>query len=853
MTAHTDYLTAAIAYIERGMYVLPLVPGQKEPFAPLAPHGFKSATTDRETVKRWWTQHPDCNIGIACGSSGIVAVDVDPRNGGDETLAKLEALHGPLTSSVHALTGGGGQHIIYRAEPGLDLPGKAGEGIDLKASGYIVAPPSLHPSGKRYAWADGCSPADGCTPSPMPDWLRSMARKPRPAPEPVVRRAVGGDADHRQLIADLRGALEFIDSTDRDSWVSIGHALKCLGDDGFSLWLEWSQPSPAWRAGDEKQWAGFKPQHTSHKAVFTEAQRNGWRNPAKGTAPHVTARDDFAGQLGRTFTPLDTGEWNPVLLAAAEADAAVPGEVDLEDNHRNVPKPSPDCLYGLVGDVARTAHAANREVNQYAAAASFMVALSAGLGRGCFLNIGDDFHHPRAFVLHVGRSGRGRKGTSTKLTTRIVRDLKERHPDVGFQDHNGGLSSREGLVMMIHDGYKEGKNEVAPIVDKRLLIIESEFANVLHQSSRDGNTLSAALRDAWDGQSIKPAVKTNPVHATRPHINLMGHITPSELLELMKSRELTNGFANRFMMIWAEQSELDPFPSYTPKDVLAELTDRMADVLRFAKADRWVDRDQTRMQLSPDARKLYSNTYRNELQERNGGESVAGLLTRRAPYLLRLAMLFALTDKSHTIEKHHLEVALCWVRYWSESVRYIFASAKAEAEAEQANDAAEKIVAFLTERDKATRTEITKDCFKCRETKSVIDAAIQELLQANPPLIEVATLPRKSGTGSGTKIYRKTAAKSANSANSGSGVEVLADLGGAQSLQTLQTLGDRERAVNSAKRDFAPDFADFAEFANSEKAGKSEAQHHSLQTLQSLHGFSEKTVSAGDDDDCEVM
>jgi hypothetical protein len=122
--------------------------------------------------------------------------------------------------------------------------------------------------------------------------------------------------------------------------------------------------------------------------------------------------------------------------------------------------------------------------------------------------------------------------------------------------------------MMIHDGYTKGTGnnmkEIPAVQDKRLFILETEFANVLQQSSREGNTLSAALRDAWDGRGIKPAIKHNSVGVSRPHVNLIGHITPSELLESMKARELSNGFANRFMMIWAEQVAIEPFPKARP-------------------------------------------------------------------------------------------------------------------------------------------------------------------------------------------------------------------------------------------------------------------------------------------------
>ena len=517
------------------------------------------------------------------------------------------------------------------------------------------------------------------------------------------------------------------------------------------------------------------------------------------------------------------------------------------DPHRNAPRPHDGCLYGLVGEVARAACAANKEVNPHAAALAFMTLLAAGLGRGCFLPIGDDWHHPRLFALHVGRSGRGRKGTSTKLATRIGKVMEERHRDVSFQRHSGGLSSREGLVMKIHDGYKDGKNEVEPIYDKRLWILESEFANTLHQTAREGNTLSAALRDAWDGTSIKPATKNAPVSASKPHINLLGHITPSELVGMMKARELSNGFANRFLIFWAEQGELDPFPSYTPKETIEALSDRLADILRFARADRFVETDHTGLQLDPAASNRYAALYRGEFQDRSGGDLVAGLLVRRAPYLLRLAMLFALTDKTTIIGLHHLNAALHWVRYWAESVRFIFASAAQEAAFEKTQETAKRIVEFLGERGQATRTELTRVCFKGKVSRDVLDEAIDELLKANPPVIEVEQQARKGGSGSSTKIYRKTKAKPANSAKCVAGACLQPE------NETLRSLRTQRNAVNTplpeptAETDCTPDFADFAEFAANQQAAQSEAESQSSQTSQSSRESVEAAVMPADD------
>lgn len=441
-------------------------------------------------------------------------------------------------------------------------------------------------------------------------------------------------------------------------------------------------------------------------------------------------------------------------------------EDETLDNHRNVPKPDPACLYGLVGEVAR-AGGDTTEANPFAIAANFITFLSCAVGRGPFMYVGNTRHHSRQFMLHIGRSGRGRKGDAVSLISRIEWAVRKLNPNATPQVHRGGLSSREGLVYLIHDGFTEGKTEIEAIHDKRLMVIESEFANVLHQSKREGNTLSAALRDCWDGVSMKPATKSSRLWATDPHIALIGAVTPSELLGLMASRELTNGFANRFLMFWAERTKILAFPRATPQGVVDALAERVLEVLKFCQAEHWAEKDNMQVEFSLDARKRYEALYKGELNDNSAGERITALIERRAPMLLRLAMLFALCDMATTVEVHHVNAALAWVRFSVDSIKFIFGSAADEVAVAETNDTALRIVDYLKANVRASRKEFTKVCFQGHTSKSRIDAALDELLSSNPPRIKVESIPRPKGSpGSATKIYQLTGANSANSANS---------------------------------------------------------------------------------------
>lgn len=424
------------------------------------------------------------------------------------------------------------------------------------------------------------------------------------------------------------------------------------------------------------------------------------------------------------------------------------------DTHRNAPQPDPICLYGLVGDVAR-AGSEGTETNAHAIAANFIAYLSCAIGRGVYLPIGNTRHHTRLFCLHIGRSGRGRKGDAVSLVLRI--DAALRAIDDAFvpQVHRGGLSTREGLAALIHDGYLQGRQDVPAIEDKRLWVVESEFANVLHQGRRDGNTLSAALRDCWDGIDLKPATKSNRVYASDPHVCLSGAISPSELRGLMSAREMSNGFANRFLMIWAERSRMLPFPKETPQAVVEHLARRTLEVLAFVRAAQHDEREHLKMELSPQAQWRYAQLYRGELHDGIDDGAIGALLERSAPMLLRLAMLMALTDLQTRIDAQHIDAAMAWIRHATASVRFVFVSAAEDARLAQVLELSNRVLAFLNEHGQATRSQISSECFRGKVPKARIDASLEHLLASTPPKITVQWGERADGApGAPQRVYR---------------------------------------------------------------------------------------------------
>ncbi len=390
-----------------------------------------------------------------------------------------------------------------------------------------------------------------------------------------------------------------------------------------------------------------------------------------------------------------------------------------------------EALRGLSGRFVELA-CRKSEADPAAVAITFLCRFAVECGPRPFLYVGDSKHHARIIGAIVGASSKSRKGTSGKPVERLF-GMEEIAVDDQFllaRVSPGPLSSGEGLIYAVRDpvtmwkvNKETGVGEeivIDPgVSDKRIFILDEEFAACLIATRRDGNTISTILRSSWDSGNLEPLTKSNRIKATGAHIGIVTHITLAELNRRMEEVEAFSGFANRILWVCARRQGVVPFPEPMPTQELASL---QWDLKRTIEAARIMEE----MVLDPAARSMWQEVYPDLSAD---GSGLVGCVTDRAEaQVLRLAMIYSLTEASAVIRADHLESALAMWRYCEESARFIFAG-------REVNPFAGKILDLLRSSDGMSTTDIY-DAFDRHITKRQLEEAVTELVSQKKIEIE---------------------------------------------------------------------------------------------------------------------
>jgi len=358
-----------------------------------------------------------------------------------------------------------------------------------------------------------------------------------------------------------------------------------------------------------------------------------------------------------------------------------------EDDLNSIPLPEPPewpvldqkALHGILGDIVTTIEP-ETEADPVGILVSTLVVFGNAIGRDAYYPIEGSQHAGNLFSVMVGDSSRGRKGTSLGRTLSLF-DAAD--PDWRTDCITNGLSSGEGLIWAVRDptevtepvkdkstitGYQTVVKDPGAD-DKRLLVLEPEFAQTLKVLKREGNTLSPVIRQAWDGGNLTVMTKNNSSKASDTHISILGHITRPELAKTLGDTDCFNGFANRILWCLVRRHKLLPDGGNGLE--IDPLREKITQAVARARTIGVMKR-------TPQARELWHQLYPELTAEKPG--LYGAVVGRGEAQTLRLSMLYALLDGSTVIDVCHLEAATAVWRYSETSARIIFNSDDATAD-----------------------------------------------------------------------------------------------------------------------------------------------------------------------------
>ncbi|MHB8505951.1 MAG: DUF3987 domain-containing protein, partial [Acidimicrobiales bacterium] len=313
--------------------------------------------------------------------------------------------------------------------------------------------------------------------------------------------------------------------------------------------------------------------------------------------------------------------------------------------------PAPTVFAGPVGDLVE-ALAPHTEADPAAVLAQLVVAVGSMIGPGPYYQVGASRHGTNEFAVLVGPSGSGRKGSAWDMVDAVCARVD---PAWAAGRVVSGLSSGEGLIWHLRDD--------AGDTDRRLLVLEAEFAAALKGTARDTSTLSPVLRNAWDGRVLQVLTKHDPARATGAHVSVIGHITADELVRYLSVTELANGFVNRFLLIACRRARLLPEGGDLDLDAQQPLLARLADTMCWARGQR-------RLRFDDHARDIWWDLYPSLSAPRPG---LSGAICARAEaHVVRLALIYALLDRGEQIAARHLTSALALWDYAERTTAFVF-------------------------------------------------------------------------------------------------------------------------------------------------------------------------------------
>lgn len=655
--------------------------------------------------------------------NGYIVIDIDPRNGGFESYAKMAFDYEAVSGFVVA-TGGGGKHIYFKAPENTALSSAVQHlpGVDFKSSGYVVGAGSLHASGLEYEAIKG----HPCDVGDAPQCLIELLKKPDRYRAKTSLGTIDVSAD------DVRAMISHIDADcDYDTWIRCGMAINhTLNGDGFEIWDEWSKSG--------KKYSGY-PQLERH-----------WHSFGKSGSP-VT--------LGTLIHHAEQGGYKQQVSVEFQTDIVDDEPIKLDTNGIDLKRPP-----GFVGELTAWINSQSIYPRESLAVAAAITAIG-NIGGLRYYDSRDNMSS-NLFSFCVAGSSTGKEsimqcfaeclraaGISSavhggiKSEQEIIRNLTRHQAAFYCIDEMGivlkkimsagsknGASYLEGVVGLLMSAYSKA-NSFLPVSGDVKDAIKSELINELGACRKIiENNEDKTGRAARRLEQIERAIEHINSGLERPFLSLIGFTTPVTFNGLVDFENATNGFLSRSMIF--DEPETNPMPNKKrkkgamPDSIKHQLANIYApgeySTIKMDRVEYYGDK--TPIDTRKDASEMLDEILMHFLSmaedaKENGLEAIP---RRGFELVAKISFILSIPEGVRTVE--HVRWAFALVKS-DISRKMRLAYANMEQSASPANSIAAKIQSILTDSETAiTRGVLINRCrpAKKEDAEKVIDQLVKD-------------------------------------------------------------------------------------------------------------------------------
>ena len=613
-------LEAALDYANSGWYVLPVKPNSK---APATEHGINDATLDNNQIRKWWTENPHYNIGIATGKSNLVVIDLDPRNGFDMTTLN-DWLAGNFTRTVS--TPQNGVHLYYR-DPGVDLKGKAGAGVDVQhGNKYVLAPPSR---------VDGVYTGHVFGVEELPAKILDKIKRPHYKPTNFVK--IQDELDDRpgsqfNRTADWKAILE------PHGWSFLYND----GDEGY-----WCRPGKSGEVSATTNYLG-----TGLMYVFTTSTE--FESDKAYTPFSAYTILNYGGDYSEAARSLTDGTSLDYLSAnhSGGSNGSRAAIVDYPNDYIDGLKPKSEYKFTpafatehFVGQyIDYGSSLTDAALEYHEAAALTLLALNSAPIRGNLAPYPEGLR-TNLYVALVGQTTRSRKSTAQRICTDIAK-----HTQMGSVLAN--RMTTEGLIDALT---RRGSLPALWTPDELGVTIAEMYQRSFIQGSEELYlTVYAGDTYTYRKASLKGEVQELVIH--NPHFSILG-ATTAESLARSGMNALESGLLPRFAIVYP--NDIPPTRPADEKPVTAD--EKRARLIEYLRRVQMHTQSTPIVSFTKDALHLLNDEEEKLVS--------TGSHTARLPAMLyKVAMLSAVGRLSSVVTVEDSRSAVSTVNRWKRGV-----------------------------------------------------------------------------------------------------------------------------------------------------------------------------------------